>query len=142
MKVLIKEEAEELVSKRLSKNATAERQLNILTERTLEKPFGWIFFYEIITTSKRNSETSQNIRPLIINKHSAQVIGNSTEQPIESIIKLYEDLLSKRKAIAEGWCLTFDPAARQSSALKKLAEKAKKAGFYEIIDEPRDYNLQ
>jgi hypothetical protein len=142
MKILIKEEAVELASKRLSKNATAEKQFNILTARTLEKPFGWIFFYEIITTNERYSETSQNIRPLIINRHSAQVIGNSTEQPIESIIKLYEDLLSQSKAIAEGWCLTFDPAARQGLAFKKLAEKAKKAGFYEIVDEPRDNNLQ
>jgi hypothetical protein len=140
MKILVKEEAEELASKRLSKNATAEKQFNILTERTLEKPFGWIFFYEIITTSKGNSETSQNISPLIINRHSAQVIGNSTDQPIESIIKLYEDLLSQSKRIAEGWCLTFDPAARQSLAFKKLAEKAKKAGFYEITDELRKNN--
>jgi hypothetical protein len=124
MKILVKEEAEVLASKRLSKNANAEKQFSILMERTLEKPFGWIFFYETIRTSNRNSETSQKNRPLIINKHSTQVIGNSTDQPIESIIKLYEDLLSQGKAIAEGWCLTFDLAARQGVALKKLAVKA------------------
>ncbi len=133
MKISSKEEAEILVSNRLNKHATAEKQFKIMTEGTIEKSFGWIFFYEIISDEVR--EAPQNIRPLIINKLSGQVIGNSTDKSIESILKLYEELLSKRKAIAEGWCLTFDPRARQSSPLKKLAEKAMNSGFYEITDE-------
>jgi len=121
MKTLVKEAAEELVSKRLNKNATAEKQFIILTERTPEKPFGWILFNEIITTSKRNLDTPRNILPLSINRHSAQVIENYTEQPSESIVKLYEDLLSQSKRITEGWCLTFDPVAGQGFAAYPLS---------------------
>jgi hypothetical protein len=72
------------------------------------------------------------MRPAIINKHSQQVIGNSIDQPVATTIKQYEELLAKSKAIAEGWCLTFNPRGRQSSALKQLAEKSEKAGFYDI----------
>ena len=136
MIVSTKEEALELVTSRLSKNATGSRRFHILKERTIEKFFGWVFFYEVVTSGDVNVslEPSQIIRPAIINKHSQQVIGNSIDQPIEAIIKLYEILLTESKAAAEGWCLTLNPRGKQVSALKQLADKAKKAGFYEIAE--------
>jgi len=134
MKVFTKEEALELVTSRLSRNATDTRRFHVLKDRTLEKFSCWVFFYEVVTSGDGNvsSEPTQIIRPAIINKHSQQVIGNSIDQPIEAIIKLYEDLLAESKAVAESWCLTLNPRGKQVSALKQLAEKAKKAGFYEI----------
>jgi hypothetical protein len=126
-------EALALATTRLNHHATDTRRFHILQERTLEKSFGWVFFYEIVTSANGNtSEPAQVIRPVIVNKHSQQVIGNSLDQPIETTIKLYEKLLADSKAIAEGWCLTLNPRDRKTSAFKKLAEKTKKAGFYEI----------
>jgi hypothetical protein len=52
----------------------------------------------------KSSEEVQTIRPAIVNKRSQQVIGNSIDQPIETTIKRYEELLEESKAIAEGWC--------------------------------------
>jgi hypothetical protein len=134
MNLSAKEEALELVATRLSMNATDTRRFHILAERTIEKPFGWVFFYEVVTSGNGDvsPESAQMIRPAIVNKHSQQVIGNSIDQPVETTIKLYEKLLAESKAAAEGWCLTLNPRDRKASALKKLAEKAKKAGFYEI----------
>lgn len=48
---------------------------------------------------------------------------------VETAIKLYEELLAKSKAIAEGWCLTFNTEDVKDSALKKLAEKRRKLVF-------------
>jgi hypothetical protein len=134
MKLATKEEALELVTTRLSKHATDTKWYHIFKERTIEKPFGWVFFYEVIIScgGSVSSGSAQVMRPAIINKHSQQVIGNSIDQPVATTIKQYEELLAKSKAIAEGWCLTFNPRGRQSSALKQLAEKSEKAGFYDI----------
>jgi len=134
-----KEAAFELATTRLNNHATDTRQFHILTERTIEKSFGWVFVYEVKTAGNENtSEPAQLIRPAIVNKHSQQVIGNLIDQPIETTIKLYEKLLAESKAIAESWCLTFSPEVVKDSALKQLAEKAKKAGFYEITGNTTD----
>jgi hypothetical protein len=133
MSLSTKEQALDLVISRLNNHATDTRRFHILTERTIEKSFGWVFLYEVVTSYSGNtSESAQVIRPAIVNKHSRQLIGNSIDQPVETTIKLYEKLLAESKAAAEGWCLTLNPRDRKTSALKKLAEKSKKAGFYEI----------
>jgi hypothetical protein len=134
MKFSTKEEALELVTTRLSKNTTDTKWYHVFKERTIEKPFGWVFFYEVIIScgGSVSSGSAQKIRTVIVNKHSHQVIGNSIDQPIETTIKLYETLLAESKAVAEGWCLTFNPRGRKNSALMQLAEKATKAGFFEI----------
>lgn len=133
MHIPTKKAALELATSRLNNHATDARRFHILSERTVEKTFGWVFFYEVMTAGNVNTSIStQVIRPAIVNKHSHQVIGNSTDQQVETIIKLYEKLLAESKAVAEGWCLTLNPDGRKTSALKKLAEKAKKTGFYEI----------
>jgi hypothetical protein len=136
VKISTKEEALELATTRLNTHATDTRRFHILTECTLEKSFGWVFFYEVVTfgDGKISSESAQVIRSAIVNKHSQQVIGNSIDQPVETTIKLYEKLPPDSKAAAEGWCLTLNPHNKRSSVLKKLAEKAKKAGFYEISE--------
>jgi hypothetical protein len=121
MKVSTKEEALELATTRLRRNATETRRFNIIEERTIEKPFGWVFFYEVVTSGNENTaEPAQVIRPVIVNKNSQQVIGNSIDQPVEATTKLYERLLAESKAAAEGWCLTLNPHNKKSSVLKRL----------------------
>jgi hypothetical protein len=134
-----KEAAFELATTRLNNHATDTRQFHILTERTIEKSFGWVFVYEVKTAGNENtSESAQLIRPVIVNKHSQQVIGNSIDQSVDTTIKEYEKLLAESKDIAEGWCLTLNPRDGKTSALKELAGKAKKAGFYEISGKVKD----
>lgn len=135
MRIVSKDEALSLATSRLNNHATATRQFCIMTERTIEKSFGWVFVYEVKTSGSGNStESAEAIRPAIVNKHSQQVIGNSIDQPIETAIKAYEKLLAESKTIAEGWCLTFDHRDGKTAVLKELAEKARKAGFYEIAE--------
>ncbi len=134
MTISTKEEAHELLVSRLNKNATDTRWFSVLKERTVEKPFGWVFFYEVIVScgGSVSSGPARRARLAIINKFSRQVIGNSSDQTIENVIQTYEKLLAESKNIAEGWCLTLNLKGTESSALKTLAEKAAQTGFYEI----------
>lgn len=97
-----------------------------------------VFNFSLCLRAKKgfSTKSAQIIIPIHINKHSQQVIGNSIDRPIESIIKLYGNLLAESKAIAKGWCLTFTQGNVKNSALKKLVEKTKKVGFYEISEKP------
>jgi hypothetical protein len=135
MKVSTQEEALELVTMRLNKNTTDTRWFHVFKERTIEKPFGWVFFYEVIIScgGSVSSGSEQKIRPVIVNKYSQQVIGNSLNQSVENITKLYEELLAESKGIAEGWCRTLNPKNAKDASLKNLAEKSAKAGFFEIL---------
>jgi len=134
MTISSREEAHELLVSRLNKNATDTRWFSVLKERTIEKPFGRVFLYEVIVScgGSVSSGPARKIRLAIINKFSSQVIGNSSDQPVESIVQTYEKLLAERKSIAENWCLILNPKDTKSTALKTLAEKAAQAGFYEI----------
>jgi hypothetical protein len=138
MEVMNKKETEELALRRLTRNATGDRQFQLFPDRTVEKPFGWVLFYVVRNNKSADSSIStEKLRVIIINKHSGQVIGNSTQQPVDTIIKLYQDMLAESKEIAEDWCLTFSLGRKKKSRLKKLEEKAIAAGFYEILEELR-----
>ncbi len=134
MTISTKEEALDLLVSRLNKNTTDTRWFSVLKERTIEKPFGWVFFYEVIVScgGSVSSGPARRTRPAIINKFSSQVIGNSSDQPVENVVQIYEKLLAERKSIAEGWCLALNPKNVKSAALKALVEKAAQAGFHEI----------
>jgi len=137
-KILTKEDAEKLVVEKLDKRAIAENIFSILKDQTIEKPFGWVFFYAETAKNIGDDTKKQptDIHAIIINKYSHQVVANSTSQPVERIISLYEKLLIRSKAIGEGWCLSLTiplpPILKHKSDREKFKEKAIKDGFYEI----------
>lgn len=84
--------------------ATAEKQLAnvddlpdddslvLLLEHTIERPFGWVFFY----TSRLYRETGEfryalaGNAPLIVNRRSGEVVATGTARPVEHYIAEYE----------------------------------------------------
>lgn len=71
--------------------ATGE-SLFILEDRTLERPFGWVFFYN----TKKYAETWEMIymlagnSPLIVDRMNGDVHETGTAEPIEHYIAEYE----------------------------------------------------
>ena len=43
--MLTKEEAILIISKRLEQSSAADNPLMVIDKSTIEKPFGWVFFY-------------------------------------------------------------------------------------------------
>ena len=66
--------------------------LMLLLEHTIEKPFGWVFFY----TSRLYYETGDfayalaGNAPFIINRHSGEVFTTGTARPVEEYVAEYE----------------------------------------------------
>jgi hypothetical protein len=72
--------------------------LVVIDESTMERDWGWVFFY----TSERYLKTG-DIRdavagnaPYIVNRHTGEVRGTGTAQPIEHYIDEYERELARR----------------------------------------------
>jgi len=100
--------------------------------RTVERAFGWLFFVALV-----EPDTVQpgvlSYRSIIVNKHSNQVIGSSTEYTPERFIDIYERLLAKSQAEGQNWCLTMSlPFPWKRSGRQPLATKAKEMGLYEL----------
>lgn len=66
--------------------------LILLHEHTIERPFGWVFFY----TSRLHQETGDfkyalaGNAPLIVDRHAGTVIPTGTARPILHYIEEYE----------------------------------------------------
>ncbi|QSI30217.1 hypothetical protein GNX71_11730 [Variovorax sp. RKNM96] len=64
----------------------------LLDEQTLEKPWGWVFFY----TSKKWHETRDGRyavagnAPILVEKRTGQLIATGTAMPTEHYIENYE----------------------------------------------------
>jgi hypothetical protein len=124
------------------------RDLAIDDERTIERPFGWVFFLTETPATAAHSSTSCSLGPIIVNKNVEQVIASSIAYPPDRFIRIYEKLLSKSRRTASNWCLTLSlhslslpihrgptdspPLPRNNGHREHLAKRAKQAGFYEI----------
>jgi len=93
--VLTKEEAEQLVYTRIKgegANAEQTAEIVILHEHTIEKEYGWIFFYQ----TKKYLQTGDFLdalagnAPYIVNKYTGGIIETGTAKPIEDYIAEYE----------------------------------------------------
>jgi hypothetical protein len=129
--MLTREEAQQLLLKRLKDRQDARD--HFVEERcTVERAFGWLFFVALV-----EPDTVQpgvlSYRSIIVNKHSNQVIGSSTEYTPERFIDIYERLLAKSQAEGQNWCLTMSlPFPWKRSGRQPLATKAKEMGLYEL----------
>jgi hypothetical protein len=90
--MLTKSEAEELVKRELRQMETPELPFDIVESATLEKAYGWVFFYN----SKRFIETQESIYqlagngPIFINKVTGAVTVCGTNKPLCILIEEYE----------------------------------------------------
>ena len=95
--MLTKTEAMELVSKKLLLDGHPDDQLVIVEQYTIEKPFGWVFFFN----SKKFLDTGifryrlLGNGPVIVNKVSGAVEFHGSNKPPEDIIKDYERKLAE-----------------------------------------------
>ena len=115
--MLTREEAQQLVLTRLNARQDA-RDLLIVEDDTIERPFGWLFFLAVSCSSARRPETT-SYRLIIVNKHVEQVIESSIEYTPERLIEIYETLLAKSQATREDWFRPYPFAT-----LERLPQKA------------------
>lgn len=84
--------AESIVKQYLASRAGHNREFAVMDKLTIERPFGWVFFYN----SKQFLETrdiSQALvgnAPLIVDRADGSVHVTGTAEPTEHYIKEYE----------------------------------------------------
>lgn len=83
-----------IVSERLAElEASVGEPLGLMEEKTLEKGFGWVFFYN----TKRYLETGEftymlaGNAPFIVDKRDGSLHETGTAEPIEIYISKYEE---------------------------------------------------
>ena len=94
--MLTQTEALEIISKKLQQMSTSADPFVVVEKNTVEKPFGWVFFYN----SKRYVETGEfryrlaGNGPVIVNKHNGSVEFFGTNKPPQEIVEEYEKKLA------------------------------------------------
>ena len=83
----------------LSYNADGD-ELVVLEEETIQKEYGWIFFY----TSRRFIETGDfnhmvvGNAPIIVNRRTRSLTWLGTAEPLENYVRRYEESMSHTNA--------------------------------------------
>jgi hypothetical protein len=96
--MLRRSEALELVSKQLDGKSSDNVQYVVVGESTIEKPFGWIFFYQ----SKKFLETGifkhrlAGNGPVFVNKMTGAIDFFGSLPPFDVILTDYEKKLRER----------------------------------------------
>ena len=97
--MLRRSEALELVSKQLDGKSSDNVQYVVVNESTIEKPFGWVFFYQ----SKKFLETGIFMHrlagngPVFVNKMTGEIDFFGSLPPFEVILADYERKLLEHK---------------------------------------------
>jgi hypothetical protein len=95
--MLTRAEAIDIVSKRLQQKSTPDDPFVVVEENTIEKPFGWVFFYNskrFVETGEFSSQLAGN-GPVIVNKHDGSVEFFGTPKPTQEIVAEYEQKLAR-----------------------------------------------
>jgi hypothetical protein len=92
-----KAKAQKLVEVELAKMSNAPNSIEcaILTDETIEKSWGWVFFYQsadFIRTGNFRDMVVGNA-PFIVNRQTGEIIETGTAYDIEHYIKEYEQHL-------------------------------------------------
>ena len=93
--MLTKDEAKQIVDARINEEdpyAVKKVALAIIDDETIEKEYGWVFFYETKEYLKTGDllDTLVGNAPYIVNKYTGEVIETGTAYPIEDYIAEYE----------------------------------------------------
>lgn len=126
------DEAQQLVLTRL-KNRQDAQKYQMIEERTIERPFGWVFCVAI-SASEGTVAAEKLERLIIVNRYVGQVIESTIAYTPERFIEIYETFLAKSQSSTNDWCLTVSslPHLWKSFVRKRLAKKAKEMGLREI----------
>jgi hypothetical protein len=67
-------------------------EIVVMDEHTIEKEWGWVFFYESSDYLKTGDFSDQLVgnAPFIVNKATGELVETGTALPIEDYIKEYE----------------------------------------------------
>jgi hypothetical protein len=96
--MLRKSEALALVSNRLEQDSSPDLEFVVADENTIEKPFGWIFFYD----SKKFLETGMDMYriagngPVFVNKLTGEIEFFGSVPPLHVVLADYEKKLRER----------------------------------------------
>lgn len=96
--MLTKTEALEIVSKKLKEMSPSDDTFVCDDTVTIEKPFGWVFFYNS-QTYLQTGEISYALAgngPIMVNKHDGTIEFYGTAKSIETSIEEYERKTAKR----------------------------------------------
>jgi len=94
--MLTKTEALEIVSKKLSDMDPTGEPCVVVDSHTIEKPFGWVFFYntkKFVETGVFRYRLAGN-GPVIVNKHNGSVEFFGASRPPLEIVEEYEQKLA------------------------------------------------
>ena len=93
--------------------------------------------YEAAGTQEQKLELVHKYALTLLKFHTSveQVIATSIDYATEKFIEIYESLLAENRPSDGHWCLTlsFPLPRRKADHWQRLAEKAREAGFYEIV---------
>jgi Immunity protein 35 len=99
--MLTKNEALEIVSKRLHHMSTSADPFIVIEKNTIEKPFGWVFFYNsktFIETGESRYRLAGN-GPVIVNKHNGSVeFFGASKPPLEFVAEYEQKLAGGKKS--------------------------------------------
>jgi hypothetical protein len=103
----------------------------IFEEETIERDWGWVFFYnsEMYYKTRIPQYAAIGIGPLFFNRETGEIRHNSTGRSTESLILEYEEELL---AGDKHWCLFIDKGCDRAKAvvgLKKLLEVPTSTAF-------------
>lgn len=136
--VLTKEQAERLAIVQLAA-AAGHQRISIQHDRTVERPFGWVFFVAIDDCSPTANSQAKVPPAVIVNKYSEQIVASSIVHKPERLIERYEKLLAENQARSENWCLTVSvPFPWRRWWKGSVEQNANEAGFYEIRGKERE----
>lgn len=90
-----KKEAQHLVEKELKRLKSEQDSIDcvVLEDETLEKPWGWVFFYQ----SKAYVETGDDTEmlagnaPIIVNRYSGELMHTGTSYDVVHYLREYEE---------------------------------------------------
>jgi hypothetical protein len=93
---LTKLQALELVSRELQSMTTLDKPFVVVDSHTIEKPYGWVFFYNSKQFVKTGifSHTLAGNGPVIVNKFDGTVNIFGSSRPLEHWIAEYERKLA------------------------------------------------
>ena len=95
--MLTREDAQRLVQAELARFAEDAGDCVVLEHWTIERPFGWVFFYnsrEFVETGNISSALAGNA-PFIVNRFTGAIFPTGTARAIEDYLSAYEASLDQ-----------------------------------------------
>jgi len=85
-------------------DVTCKGEASVISEQTMQRPYGWVFFYQskkYLATQQVTDALIGNV-PIIIARVDGEIRVTGTTQPIESYLAEYEATLPAAKLMMEG----------------------------------------